>query len=203
MVLPLLCFAFAAQAQKTTADNIAASGSFDGQLYSNKLLGFTMLAPGGWRFYTPDQNNAAVTNNRERAWAAGESSLVDSAANTQVLFQATLLPITGPDKTALFSCGIERLNTPRTSEKYLEANKELVLRTPGVRVTRNTYAVTFGGANFAGFDVEGAVKGAKYRQRYIATVRRNVALFFVVTLYDNKQDQIVEYSLNSIRFGKR
>ena len=182
-----------------SADAISASGSFNGQLYTNTALGFTMLAPGGWKFYTLEQNKALVAKNRENAAVSGDEALENAAANTQVLFQA----MPQREKTALLSCGVERLKTNSTAQKYIGANKELVLRRPGVKVTKDIYAMTFGGVSFSAFEVEGSTSVGIYRQRYIATVRKSAALFFVVTLYDNKQDEIVEHSLRSINFKSR
>ncbi len=183
-----------------SADAIAASGGFKGQLYSNSALGFTMLAPGGWNFYTADQNSALVARNRENALMSSDETLKISAANTQVLFQAMPPPIAGRELNALFSCGVERLTKSLTAEKYIRANKDLVLRRSGVKITKDIHTLKLGGVNFSAFDVEGATDKGTYRQRYIATVRKNAALFFVITLYDDKQDAIVEHSLKSINF---
>lgn len=183
-----------------SADSIAAIGSFSGQLYTNKVLEFTMLAPGGWNFHTADQNSALVARNRENAIMSGDETLKTAAANTQVLFQATPPSVLGQERNALFSCGVERLTKPLTSSKYIEANKGLVLRRQGVKVTKDIHSIRFGGVNFSAFDVEGETSKGKYRQRYIATVRKNAALFFVITLYDDKQNAIVEHSLSSIKF---
>jgi len=180
-----------------SADAIAASGCFKGQLYSNTELGFTMLAPDGWNFYTADQNSALVARNRENA--AMRSDETPAAANTQVLFQAMPHPVAGRELNALFSCGVERLTKPATSEKYIETNKDLVLRRSCIRVTKDIYLIKLG-VNFSAFDVEGATNNGTYRQRYIATVRKNAALFFVITIYDDKQDAILDHSLRSIKF---
>jgi len=197
-----LCSIVAGQ-KLPSADAIAASGSFSGQLYTNKALEFTMLAPGGWNFYTADQNSALVARNRENAVLSGDETLKTAAANTQVLFQAMPRPVDGKEFNALFSCGVERLTKPATSVKYIEANKSLVLRRQGVKVTKDIYSIKFGGVTFSAFDVEGETSKGTYRQQYIATVRKNAALFFVITLYDDKQDAIVEHSLRSISFSRQ
>jgi len=190
-----------ASGQKSlSADAMAASGRFKGQMYSNAALGFTMLAPGGWNFYTAEQNSVLVARNRENAALSGDETLKIAAANTQVLFQAMPPSVAGRELNALFSCGVERLTHSSTAEKYIEANKNLVLRRQGVTVTKGIHSIKLGGVNFSTFDVEGSTNKGTYRQRYIATVRKNAALFFVVTLYDDKQDAIVEHSLKSISF---
>lgn len=201
MTAVLLLSSAVVQAQLPSAEAIAASGSFDGKLYTNSQLGFTILAPGGWNFYTTDQNKAVVAKNRETAVKTADTTLQSSAANTQVLFQATPPSLAGQEKSALFSSGIERLVKPTTVDVYIEANKKLVLSSPNLTLAKDIYRLTFGGVKFAAFEVEG-VRGVKYRQRYIATIRKNVALFFVVTLYDPKQDAIVDFSLQTIKFSK-
>ena len=133
----------------------------------------------------------------------GDDSLKTSATNTQVLFQAMPPPVAGREFNALFSCGVERLTKSLTGEKYIEANKNLVLRRPGVKIIKDIYSIKLGGVNFSAFDVEGATSKGAYRQKVYATVRKNAALFFVIMLYDDKQDTIVEYSLRSIDFKSR
>ncbi len=190
------------QAQLPSAEAIAASGSFDGKLYTNSHLGFTILAPGGWNFFTTDQNKAIVAKNRETAVKTTDITVQSSAANTQVLFQATPPSLAGQENSALFSSGIERLVKPMRVDAYIDANKKLVLSSPNPTLAKDIYRLTFGGVKFAAFEVEGVRSGGKYRQRYIATIRKNVALFFVVTLYDPKQDVIVDFSLQTIKFSK-
>lgn len=202
----LACAAPATPGQtRPSADAISASGSFDGQMYTNKLLGFTMLAPGGWNFFTRDQNKALVDANREKNASTQnpkyDRDLAAAAANTQVLFQATPPAVGKQANSALFSSGVERLLSAQTKEKYIETNKELVLRSPGVKLAKDVYTITFGGVGFIGFDVEGRTGGRAFRQRYIATIRKSTAIFFVVTLYDIKQDYIVGESLKTLKFS--
>ncbi len=198
----VFCSTAVVQAQLPSAEAIAASGSFDGKLYTNTLLNFTILAPGGWNFYTTDQNKAVVAKNRETAVKTTDMTLQSSAANTQVLFQTTPPSLAGQEKAALFSSGIERLVKTVTADAYIETNKKLVLASPNLRLVKDTYRLTFGGDKFAAFEVEGAQGGRKFRQRYVATIRKNAALFFVVTLYDEKQSAIIDFSLQTIKFTK-
>ena len=202
MAAVLITSSAVVHAQLPSSEAIAASGSFDGKLYTNSQLGFTILAPGGWNFYTTDQNKAVVAKNRETAVKTADTTLQSSAANTQVLFQATPPSLAGQEKSALFSCGIERLVKTSTVDAYIEANKKLVLSAPNLTLAKDKYPLTYGGIKFTAFVVDGLHGNRKFRTRYIATVRKNVALFFVITLYDPKQDGIVDFSLQTIKFSK-
>ncbi|HEY2847676.1 MAG TPA: hypothetical protein VGI80_07650 [Pyrinomonadaceae bacterium] len=189
-----------AQKRTTTAESIAAAGSFNGQEYSNSVLGFSMLAPGGWSFYNADQNQAAVMRNKQTASQMRDANLESSAANTQVLFQAIPPKFANQDKQAILSAGIEKLSGQTTIDKYAADQKALVLGASNVRITKDIYAVTYGGTTFAGFDIEGKRNEGPYRQRYLMTVRHNVAIFIVATFFDDRQSAIVDASLRSIKF---
>ena len=184
--------------QKSEA--IAAAGVFNGQEYSNSALGFTMLAPGGWSFYDAGQNQAAVTRNKQTAEQMRDAKLETSAANTQVLFQAVPPKFAGQDKQAILSAGIEKLSSPTTQEKYAADQKTLVLGSANAHITKDVYSVTYGGVAFRGFDIEGTRKEGTYRQRYLTTLRRGVALFIVATFFDDRQSGIVDASLRSMKF---
>ena len=191
-----------------SAAAIAQSGSFEGKLYTNKLLGLTFLVPGGWSIFSDDQNRAALALGRENVKTGvsqkDDDELNQSMANTQILFQATPLSFGahsgGPVNSVLLSSGVERLHSRATSEKYLAVNKALVLHTPGTKITKDNYSISFAGGKLAGFDVEGKTGGTAYRQSYLATVRKNVAVFFVITYYDHKFDNVVPEALKTLRF---
>ena len=188
--------------QMPLAEAIAASGAFDGKLYTNRALDLTILAPGGWDFYTPQQNEVAESKNRDAAFKSTDFTLHDSAANTQVLFQTTAPKALSKGKPAVLSVGIERLTASVTAKYYIEKNKKLVLASSNAKLTKDIYSVTYGGLAFSAFEVEGTSDGLAYRQIYLATVRKNIAIFFVSTQYDAKQDFAVAVSLKTIKFGK-
>ena len=181
--------------RETSADEIAASGTFDGQLYTNRSLGLTILAPGGWSFYPYSRNQALVAANRS-------GSRDRSAANTQVLFQSTPSKLSGGESSALFSSGLEKLGKMQTAEQYATANRDMLLTQPGIAVARNIYEAKLGGLTFSGFEITGKAKDLAYRQVYLVTVRKGVAIFFVETFYDNRNTFAVEASLKTLRFGK-
>jgi hypothetical protein len=205
LAIVALIFAVAsvASAQKVqTAEVISAAGAFQGQEYRNSVLGLSMLAPGGWSFYDAKRNQTAVERIRQLAAKAGDAKLQVSAANTQVLFQAIPPADRGQDKQAILSAGIERLTTPTTPEKYVREQKALALASGNVRLTNDISRVTYGGVSFSSYDVQGDTERGTYRQRCIITLRGGVALFFVATFFDDRQEQIVDASLKSIRFNK-
>src|SRR3954466_1254912 len=153
----LLATAVSAQKQQT-AESIAAAGTFSGQEYSNSVLGFSMLAPGGWSFYGAEQNKAAVDRNTQTGARVGDASLEAEAANTQVLFQAIPPKFAGQDKQAILSAGIERLTSPISLDSYAAAQTTLVLASANVRIKKGISTVMYGGVPFAVFDVEGSRK---------------------------------------------
>ncbi len=188
-------------AQKSpTADAIASAGVFSGQEYSTPVLGFSMLAPGGWKFYDAQQNKSAVDRNKQIAASKGDAKLITSAANTQVLFQAIPPSYGGQDRQAIISAGIETLTTPRTSERYATEQRDLAVASTQAKLTSDLRRSTYGGVEWWTYDIEGPSSRGPYRQRCMITVRRGVAIFLVVTYFDDRQQQIVDGSLKSIKF---
>lgn len=179
-----------------SADKIARAGSFDGQLYTNKALGLTILAPGGWTFFPYDRNQALVAKNR----ATNQDV---EAAQTQVLFQAAPSKLLGDEKSAIFSAGVQKLNqAAMTSAQYAAANRDHLAAQPDTVVIRDIYETKLGGAAFSVFEITGKARDIAYRQVYLATVRRGLAIFFVETFYDNKNTFATEASLKTLKFGK-
>ena len=172
------------------------------------MLGFTVLVPGGWNIFTAEQNNSALAagqaNTLANAWRVDEKESVElnrSMANTQILFQAASR-VTNGEELSRISCGAERLTEPIAIEKYVERNKRLVLLTSPTKLGKDVYSTKLGGAAFTGFDVEGAVDGKVFRQRYLVTIRNGYALFIITTLWGNINDGVLDASLKTLKFGK-
>lgn len=191
-----------------SSEAVAASGVFEGKLYTNGLLGFSVLVPGGWNIFTAEQNNAALAagqaNTLSNSWRMDEKVRVElnrSMANTQILFQATSRIAKG-EPLSRISCGVERLTESAPIEQYVERNKRLVLLTSPTKLAKDVYSTTLGGTAFTGFDVQGAVEGKVFKQRYLVSIRKGYALFIVTTLWDNINDAVLDASLKTLKFGK-
>lgn len=193
----------------SSVETVAASGVFEGKLYTNSLLGFSVLVPGGWNIFTAEQNNSALAagqaNTLSNAWRVDEKERVDlnrSMANTQILFQATSRVTNSEPLLSRISCGVERLAEPIAIEKYVERNKRLVLLTSPTKLAKDVYSTNLSGTAFTGFDVEGAVNEKVFRQRYLVTIRKGYALFIITTLWNNINDSVLDASLKTLKFGK-
>ncbi|HTH51410.1 MAG TPA: hypothetical protein VL501_05735 [Pyrinomonadaceae bacterium] len=197
LILAMLSCGVAAFSQDKS---IASAGTFNGQAYSNSKLGFSILVPGGWTFYDASKNQAAIERNKEIAAATGDARLQTSAKYTEVLFQAIPPAFGGQDKQAILSAGAEKLDAPMTTGQYASFNKSLVLERSNAHLTKDASPVTYDGQEFIAFDVEGTRKEGPYRQRYLMTVRHQVAIFIVATFFDDRQEKIVAASLKSINF---
>lgn len=191
-----------AQAKFSNVEEIAAAGRFNGLLYTNSALGFEMLAPGGWNFVPIERNSELDRLNRERALRSGDAMRKEFAENTQILFQATPPEFAGQETSALFSAGVQRLVKKTSLDEYLAANRDLVLQSPGSRVLRNIHSVDIGRARFREFEVEIPQENGTFRQRYLATLRSPYVVFFVITINDDRQLNMIDLSLNSLKFSR-
>lgn len=186
-----------------SAGEIARSGSFENQLYRNKLLGFSITLPSGWDLISDEVNKAGmdaakekVTANKSREY---EQAMDKSISNTRVLFQAySYNPSIG-----VMGCGVENTARGLTIGAYTEFNKNLVLSTnPGSRLKKDIYQRTVAGTVFNVFDVEVGSGAQKRGQTYFVTIRKNVMFFFVFTFSDAASKTLMENSLGTLTLDK-
>lgn len=192
-----------------TAQQISAAGKFDGQLYTNRQAGFSILMPGGWARTSESDDRATAEQGRNatRALAARDSTqtraaIETSISRTAILFQASSKPTRPGAGRALMSSGIEVFSRQMTIDRYIRDNKSLVLRNPAYKLTNDVHTRRFGQADFVVFEIESESDGKPFRQIYAATVRGEFAIFFVFTLLDRSYDGLINNSLASFKLLK-
>ena len=164
-------------------------------MYTNKALGLSILAPGGWAFFPHDRNQELVVKNRTGARNP-------EAAQTQVLFQAAPSKLLGEEKSAIFSAGVQVLTEKTTPRQYAMDNRDRLASQKDVVLTRDVTDARFANITLTTFEITGKAKGVSYRQAYWVTIRKGLAIFFVETFYDNKNTFATEASLKTLKFGK-
>jgi hypothetical protein len=189
-----------------SAKDIAESGSFAEREYQNKLLGFTISIPDGWTLFSDDLNKNALNRGLEKLSAnkskETKMALDESVSNTRVLFQTSPFPYGKKGNTGVLTCGVERLPGSYTKEEYLESGKRLALQKPKTHIVKDLYPVTLGGVDFVALDLECETNGVAATQQYLVTVRNNVVLYFITTLFDGEYKRAIADSLKTFKFEK-
>ncbi len=195
-------------AETSTPQQIAESGSYDGKIYQNDLMGFSVQIPAAWGLLGDDVNKAGLERGRKIV-VEGESKIKEQAlnksvANTRVLFQAV------PDQSGLvgtsglFSVGIEKLPVGALSATwYSDQNKALLLKSfPDSKLERDTYTSKIGGLTSTNFDVSVPGGQGRVKQTYTIVKRRGVMLFFITTVYDDSYASYLAEVLETVKFDK-
>ena len=190
-----------------TPQEIAQSGSFDGRVYANKLLGFSVSLPNSWSFASEDANKTTLALGREKIKEAGESAelkqeMDKSISNTRVLFQASPLPLGQPGNSAVLACGFEKLQVPQTQQAYSEFNKNLAIKSSKGQLKRDLYSKTIGGKTFTAFEVESVQNGLSVKQTYLVANHKNLMFFLILTMLDDGHKTTMDDALQTLRFSK-
>lgn len=191
-------------ASTVTAQEIAESGTFDGSVYRNKSLGFSLSIPKTWSLISDDMNKAGLETGRklitEGQSADKEQALNASIARTRVLFQA--YPSTSPlGTTGLLACGVERTPDGITQDQYAAENLRLLQESSlKAQLTKSIYKTNVGGKSFSAFDVQIVRGDMTMDQTYYIHMRRGVAFFFVLTRYDRSYEKQLADVLTRLSF---
>jgi hypothetical protein len=192
--------------QKTgsTAQQIAESGSINGNIYSNKLLGFSITLPEGWTLLSDDANQITLNAGREIISAAKtrqrKQEIEISISNTRILFQTMPFPLGSAGNSALIASGVEKIPPMMDLRTYVEHNKKLVLETKELK--RDVYSQTLGGKAFSAFEVKWSQGEHDLEQIYFVTLRKGAAFFFVLTFGDDTYKKTASDTLKTLTFGK-
>lgn len=194
------------KADSYTPQEIAESGSFDGKVYTNKLLAFTVSIPEKWAFASADANQTTLEMGREII-KAGESAsqrkgFDRSIARTRILFQASVVPAGQPGNSAVFQAGIEKMETPQTQKDYSDFNKNLVINALKGNLKKDSYSKIIGGQDFTAFEIEVLKDDFKVQQTYMVRQIGNVMFFAIITLTEDTHKKTLDDALNTLRFNK-
>ncbi len=189
---------------KPSADQVMLSGVFTGDVYTNKLLGITIQTPKNWYRAEEKVNQTVLPKGRQivgesRSEAIGEA-LDESVAHSRILFQATSLSPGSLGSWAALVSGIERLPTPTSKEEYSEANRQLILGQPNLKITAEPFVKNLGGTEWSALEVENSTSGTKVSQLYLTTVKKGFAIFFIISRIDDTHKGVILDSLNTITF---
>ena len=103
------------------------------------------------------------------------------------------------DTSAIFSAGIQRLSKTMSADEYARQSSASMV-TSGLRQSQPISDFKLGNTVFKTFEISGTARSVPFRQVFFVTVRKNVAIFFVETFYDNKNTFAVEAALKTLKF---
>ncbi len=187
-----------------TAEGIKVDvrGSFDGSVYSNKVLGFKINVPAGWEAQDRDTQKQFAANATEKSNAAneGKPGVKASLARTTLLF-ILVRPTATATNPNIFGMteDIRLAFNVRTPEQYLMAARKAGENTP-VLFDNYTTSETINGIDFAWMGATAKNPAVNVSQRYYVAIRNHYAISFVMTFHSEQEFQWCMEVLNSIKF---
>ena len=185
-----------------TGIKIDVKGSFDGQNYTNKPLGLSMILPQGWEPQdTETQRQLAekvdeTVHDRSGGTAAAQASV----SRTAILF-ILVRPTEGRTNPTILGMveDIALAFNVRTPTQYLMAARAIAEKSPLV-FDNHVTTETINGVEFAWLVAVPKDPSSSARQRYYVTLRRNHAISFVVTYHGDDELKSGMEVLHSLKF---
>ncbi|HMH41911.1 MAG TPA: hypothetical protein VK557_00385 [Pyrinomonadaceae bacterium] len=186
----------------TEGIKVDVKGSFDGPIYSNKVLGFNVSVPQGWQV----QDTETRTEFASRVTEKTNSANAEKPAVKAYLSRTTLLFIlVRPTETAtnptIFAMAedIALAFNVRTPEQYLMSARKVGDNTP-MLFDAYTTSGKINGIDFAWMEAVPKNSAVILKQRYYATLRHHHAIGFVMTFHTEQEFQWCMEVMNSIKF---
>ena len=181
--------------------HLDAAGNFDGTVYKNSSLGFSVTVPKGWEVQDKEVERAFASGAAEqtREIAGSEQSANESIDRTRLLFIAIKSSETNFNPSVIaMSEDISLAFDIRSSHQYIARLRSAAARTPLV-FEPETADETINGVSFGVVGAASVSQAGKVRQRYYVAIFKHQALLFILTFHDDAQLKTCRELLASIK----
>jgi len=178
-------------------------GQVNGFSYTNNFFGFRLTIPYGWRVQGQEVKETlqkagrdAIQTDNQQVNAQMEKS-ISNTVNLLTVFKYQMG--SSVDFNASLICGAEWLQNPSMSATQYMTSAQRVLQ-----MSQEQYSFkpltreTIGGAEFAVMEVE---MRSSIRQKYYAAIKKDYALFFILTYASGEDEAVLKQALRSVRFS--
>jgi len=192
-------------ATQQTGVRLDVTGKFNGLVYTNSALGFTLTLPPGWQVQDSDvqQQFAEATTKKAAEVKEGRAAAQASLSRTTLLF-IVIKPTDQRINPTIIGLAedIRLAFSTRTVHQYLESMRSISIDSPFVfdanSTTERINGVEFGLLGSTPKEPH-APAMANLRQRYYVIIRRNHALGFILTYDGPEQLQACMEVLNTFK----
>ena len=181
-----------------------AKGSFDGQVYTNKVLGFSLTVPEGWQFQDPETQTqfAARATERSAEMAQNSAGAKASLNRTKLLFILVRPTMTATNPTIVGMLeDVALAFNVRTPEQYLMAARNAIANNPTLLFDSYTTSEKVNGIDFSWMGAHPKNPSVNVAQRYYATLQNHQAIGFVMTFHSADELEWCLQVLQGIKFN--
>jgi hypothetical protein len=178
-------------------------GTVSGSAYTNNYFGFRLIIPYGWRVQS--QEVKSMLEEKGRASIQTSDAQRNEQINASISNTVNLLTVfkyevgSSVDFNASLICGAELLKASSISaSEYMAFARKTLEASDSKYSFRPLSRETIGGEEFAVMEVQMPLS---VRQKYYAAIRKNYALFFILTYATEEDEAILRQALRSVRFS--
>jgi hypothetical protein len=177
-------------------------GNVSGSSYTNSFFGFRLTIPYGWRVQGQEVKDMLSEKGRDsiQTDARTKAQLDASTSNTVNMLTVFKYPVgSSPEFNASLICGAEWLQNPSISaSQYMASAKRVLEMSDGQYSFKPFITETIGGEPFAVMEVQTA---SSVKQKYYAAIKKDYALFFILTYMTDEDEAVLRQALRSVRFS--
>lgn len=178
-------------------------GGVNGSAYTNNFFGFRLTIPYGWLVQGKEVKD--MLSEKGRQSIQGNSAQTNAQIDVSVSNTVNLLTVfkykvgEAPDFNASLICGAEWLANPSISAgQYMTSAKKVLEMSQGQYAFKPFVTESVGGEQFVVMEV---ATTSSIKQRYYAAIKKDYALFFILTYASDDDEAVLRQALRSVRFS--
>jgi hypothetical protein len=178
-------------------------GAVAGSAYTNNYFGLRLIVPYGWS--VQGQEVKELLQEKGRTAIQGDSAQANAQINDSLSNTVNLLTVfkyavgSSVDFNASLICGAELLkNSSVSADQYMASARRMLEMSNSGYSFRPLTKETVGGEEFAVMEVKMPLS---VRQKYYAAIKKNYALFFILTYTSEEDESVLRQALRSVRFS--
>lgn len=183
------------------SDNVDIIGVFQGELYSNKALGFSFKAPPKWFVPSEDQLKKYVELGKAE-YRTGDPRLDNKVGNDKVEFAITKKKIDSTENPILGYGLTKQGSSEITANMVATAARDYFIKVPTFKLNKDISKEKLGNREFVTFEL-GFDTGSKQKVRTYMTMVEQYTLTFVLTYWEDADLKLMVDSLDTIKFRNK
>lgn len=178
-------------------------GKVTGSAYTNNFFGLRLIIPFGWR--VEGQEVKDMLQEKGRTSIQGSNAQANAQIDASISNTVNLLTVfkyavgSSVDFNASLICGAEFLKNSSMNASQYMANARRMLETSDGRYSfKPLTKESVGGEEFAVMEVEMPMS---VKQKYYAAIKKDYALFFILTYATDEDEAVLRQAVRSVRFS--
>lgn len=178
-------------------------GNVSGSAYTNNFFGFHLTIPYGWRVQGKEVKEMLTEKGRQSIQTnnAQTNAQIDASTSNTVNLLTVFKYTVGeaPVFNASLICGAEWLENPlMNATQYMTSAKRVLEMSENKSVIKPFTTESVGGEQFVVMEL---TTTTSIKQKYYVAIKKDYALFFIVTYATDDDEAVLRQAMRSLRFS--